>query len=375
MKIAVLFPSPNIGGSELGGLESIMAVQPKGYQFMAILPYDGPMRSRLESIGVKVEIIAFDWWSTEHKAPTLKLYIRRLLGFFSSALKISQVVKRHECSAVLTNTVVIPVGALAAKFSSLPHYWYLHEFGFEDHGFYFWASKGTIRRFISRFSKGVLVNSKAMYNVHSKQIDRRKLYLTYYPVPMPNFEIRNLPLGPNGELRVILTGRIAKAKGQEDAIRAIGLCRQKGLNITLTLLGYQSDDYTNYLKKLVEELGLVDFVTFASFNPNPQDFIREHHVALVCSRFEAFGRVTIEAQKMGLPVIAANTGGSLELIDDGKTGLLYTPTNHAELADKIELLYNSSELREKIATEAQQFALRVCNADAHATIFDKMVNA
>lgn len=375
MKIAVLFPSPNIGGSELGGLEIIMALQGAGHDFIAFLPYEGPMRGRLESVGVSVFVIPYDWWSTEHESLSIFKYFRRILGFFSSAIKIAKIVKRNNCEAVYTNTVVIPVGAIAAKFLKLPHFWYLHEFGFEDHGFSFLASKGTIRRFISRFSKFVIVNSHAMYNVYRKYVSSQKMFVAYLPVQMPNFDIRNLPLGPNGELRVILTGRIAKAKGQEDAIRAIGLCRQKGLNITLTLLGYQSDDYTNYLKKLVEELGLVDFVTFASFNPNPQDFIREHHVALVCSRFEAFGRVTIEAQKMGLPVIAANTGGSLELIDDGKTGLLYTPTNHAELADKIELLYNSSELREKIATEAQQFALRVCNADAHATIFDKMVNA
>lgn len=373
MKIAVLFSSPGIGGATLGALENITALLTLGYKFVAFMPYEGPMRKRLEALGVPVEVIAYDWWSTEHKPPSPYLYFRRAAGFVNSGLKIAKRAKALGCEAIITNTVVVPAGALAAKFAGLPHFWYLHEFGFEDHGFYFWAGKGTIRRFIARFSKGVVVNSIAMYKVFVKHIPKSKLHLTYYPVPMADYDIQHLPLGPDGEMKMVLAGRITPAKGQEDAIRAVAHCRQKGMNVTLTLMGYQTEDYTPFLKQLAKELQVENAVHIAEFNPDPQAYIRTHHIALICSRFEAFGRVTIEAQKMGLPVVAANTGGSIELIEEGKTGLFYTPGNDIELAEKIGLYYQNEDLRKQIAIQAQAFARRVCNIKHHAQVFDAMI--
>ena len=72
-------------------------------------------------------------------------------------------------------------------------------------------------------------------------------------------------------------------------------------------------------------------------------------VTLVCSRWEAFGRVIVEAMLAGKPVIAtANSGGTAELIEEGKTGLLYERGNHIELADKIQYLYKNPEVRSKL---------------------------
>jgi glycosyltransferase involved in cell wall biosynthesis len=49
------------------------------------------------------------------------------------------------------------------------------------------------------------------------------------------------------------------------------------------------------------------------------------------------------------PVIAtANSGGTAELIEEGKTGLLYERGNHAELADKIQYLYENPEIRSQL---------------------------
>src|SRR5678815_4470578 len=50
---------------------------------------------------------------------------------------------------------------------------------------------------------------------------------------------------------------------------------------------------------------------------------------------EPFGRVIVEAMLQGAPVIAASSGGPLEIIDDNVDGLLRDPTNEKELGDAI----------------------------------------
>jgi glycosyltransferase involved in cell wall biosynthesis len=54
---------------------------------------------------------------------------------------------------------------------------------------------------------------------------------------------------------------------------------------------------------------------------------------------EAFGRVSIEAQAMGKPIIASAHGGSLETVVDGETGWLIRPDDPAEMAEALRNLW------------------------------------
>lgn len=65
------------------------------------------------------------------------------------------------------------------------------------------------------------------------------------------------------------------------------------------------------------------------------------HVEVIASRYEAFGRITIEAMLNELPVIGANSAGTAELITDGVTGLLYPSGNVSKLSDALEMTFNN----------------------------------
>jgi hypothetical protein len=77
---------------------------------------------------------------------------------------------------------------------------------------------------------------------------------------------------------------------------------------------------------------------------------------LVCSRMEAFGRVTVEAMLLNKPVIGTNTGGTMELIEEGRTGLTYEPGNAHQLANQIEKLIQDPVLRRTLAENGNKFA-------------------
>ncbi len=78
--------------------------------------------------------------------------------------------------------------------------------------------------------------------------------------------------------------------------------------------------------------------------------------SLVCSRCEAFGRVTIEAMKLGRPVIGSNSGGTPELIDDHRTGLLYEPGNASDLTEKIRWMVDRPQDRLLMGANAARYA-------------------
>ncbi|HLP42243.1 MAG TPA: glycosyltransferase family 4 protein, partial [Fibrobacteria bacterium] len=66
------------------------------------------------------------------------------------------------------------------------------------------------------------------------------------------------------------------------------------------------------------------------------------------NHMEGLGLTLLEAQSQGLPVLAARTGGIPEAVDDGRTGLLFTPGDVADLKEKLSVLIGNRKLRETL---------------------------
>jgi glycosyltransferase involved in cell wall biosynthesis len=127
-----------------------------------------------------------------------------------------------------------------------------------------------------------------------------------------------------------VVGTLAPAKGQADAIRALAHLPGR----TLRLVGPDQRGYADELRRLAGELGVAFELT--GFSAEPARELAQAEVALTCARDEAFGRTTVEAMKLGVPVVAAASGGTLELVRDGETGILYPPGDVGALAAAVE---------------------------------------
>jgi glycosyltransferase involved in cell wall biosynthesis len=79
------------------------------------------------------------------------------------------------------------------------------------------------------------------------------------------------------------------------------------------------------------------------------DAYRAADVFLFPSTTETFGLVALEAMACGVPVIAANTGGVLDIIKDGENGLLFNPERPAEIGALVRRLRQEPGLREQLA--------------------------
>lgn len=72
-------------------------------------------------------------------------------------------------------------------------------------------------------------------------------------------------------------------------------------------------------------------------------------------RAEAQGQVTAEAQAMGVPVVAFNSGGINETIIDNKTGILVEDKSVFAFSQAIKILIDNQDLREEMGRDATEF--------------------
>lgn len=143
--------------------------------------------------------------------------------------------------------------------------------------------------------------------------------------------------------RCVMVGVVHPAKNQEEAIRAIAQLRTDGWRTNLTIIGTGAKDHIDFLKRLAKMLGVEGYVQFVGevHHDDLMGCLHHYDVLLMCSRCEAFGRVTIEAMSKGLPVIGADSGGTPEIIMEGHTGFLYPPGNIDQLVGYISFLMAS----------------------------------
>ena len=133
--------------------------------------------------------------------------------------------------------------------------------------------------------------------------------------------IRIINFIPNYTFAII--GFLRPYKRQEQAIRALAYLKKDYPNIRLLIVGLGHQDYLKSLKKISKDLGVEDQVEFCGYISNPFDAYLKVNAAIMCSRYEAFGRVTAEAMAACKPVIGYNSGGTAEIIENEVTGLLY----------------------------------------------------
>ena len=164
--------------------------------------------------------------------------------------------------------------------------------------------------------------------------------------------------GMTGRYVVGMVGRINEAKGQYLLIEAVAKIDDPAVHAYF--VGHEMQEgYTQTLKAKAEALGVGDRVHFLGFMKNPHHFFQACDVIVLASRRETFGLVLIEAMQVGTAVIGADSGGVLEIIDDGETGLLFKNRGSASLADAIRKLKNAPELASRLAASGETKAGRM----------------
>ena len=155
---------------------------------------------------------------------------------------------------------------------------------------------------------------------------QRRMLLEWFPeldgVPsavIPNFvDVEEVDPDRVPDLDLVTIGSLEPRKNQGFLIEVLAAARKRGRSLTLTIIGEGRD--LKALETLVATHDLSDSVRFTGAIPDVVKELSRHRVYVHASLQESFGISIIEAMALGLPVIAAPSGGVPELFTDGREG-------------------------------------------------------
>ena len=168
---------------------------------------------------------------------------------------------------------------------------------------------------------------------------------------------------------ILLPGRLTPWKGQKIFIEAIKLLYEKSDIPSFEAILLGSDQGRNVYKKQLIDLvlkhrlnNIIKFIDYCEEMP-----LAYGSASLVCScssEPEAFGRVSVEAQSMRVPIIASNIGGSKETIIENKTGYLFKNKDPADLANSIAtVMQKKYNILESLGIEGRKNVLKKFDVD------------
>ena len=141
---------------------------------------------------------------------------------------------------------------------------------------------------------------------------------------------------PDGVRVVMLPGRLTAWKGHAVVLDALAMLNRQDVMCVFVGSDQGRHGYTRELERQAERLGIAARLRLVGqCDDMPAALCLSDVVVHASVQPEAFGRVVIEAQAMGRPVIASDLGGPVETVRNGETGWLVRPGDPAALAAAI----------------------------------------
>ena len=197
----------------------------------------------------------------------------------------------------------------------------------------------------------------------------------FSPYQVPSIKRKELGLSLN-DFVLVFCGRMNEEKGISELIKAM-LLTQKEKHIKLLVIGGSffgneilDNDFIKKLKKIASPIK--DRIIFTGFIPyeNMPEYLMLSDVAIIPSIWnDPFPTTVLEAQAMGLPIIATNNGGIPEEVTKDNAILLDTKKHFIEsLAESITWLYQNPKERKRMS-EASLINSRKFNKERYAKDF------
>ena len=253
--------------------------------------------------------------------------------------QIRDIIKNEKIDLVISNTVNVFQGSIAAACEKIPHYWLIHEFPDREFAYY----KDKINY--------IFDNSDRVFSVEGgltetlSELTNQNSKLNSF-VPYSHLLDENLI--PSNERRIISIGKINENKNQLELLEAYEkLNRQE---IPLVFIGDWEEDIKKQCDAFIKEHSLRN-VHFLGFREKPWGEVTDADICVFTSKSEAFSLVFVESILKGVPSIVSNIKGYQSVSEYFQAGKSYTLNDTDELKDRIlELLDNFDEYKSSSLT-------------------------
>ncbi len=363
MRVCFVTNSADLGGAERVLLETIDAFRGRGIECRVLLPGPGPLMREFDQMNVPYAFLDGGSWVTWTK-PSCWCRVKAALKISGMIAAGVRTVSKWKCDVIYSNTITVCNASIIAKLLKLPHIWHIHEFGREDHGVSYKFGEAFSNSAVGVLSSACVVVSKALAAKYGRHIAASKLTVVYPSMHRARAaseggsECTDARFARTGRFRMLVVGGVVEGKGQIDAIRALARLVREGIDAELFIVGESFPGYRDRLDEVVRVNNLEARVCFVGRVDNASDLMSAADMLVVCSRSEAFGRVTVEAMFAGRPVVGAASGATPELVREGFNGLLYETGNDADLASKVRFLHQHPEFAQELGDNGRSWALK-----------------
>lgn len=380
MKVNILYVNHTgeIGGAEVSLLLLLKNLNRALYQPVVVCPLKGSLARELGKISVTFEEI--DFHQVRRTLNPVKLLIA-IFFFFRHIIRIFQVVRNQNIKLVHANSLKSAIiSGLSARLANVPLVWHVRDF--LPVGFF----RQLLLRLAYLLATQVIVNSKAVGKIFksgqkNSSVKVKVIYNCIDPdLYNPNVDRNALRQELNIGIDIALIGfigRVHPEKGIEYLIRAVREVVKIVPEVRFLIVGDAAlgkEEYQKRMRDLSAELGLADKILFLGYRKEVVKIIAALDILVLPSLREPFGLVSLEAMAMKKPVVATNTGGSPEVVIDGKTGLLVPPRDSGALFSAIIRLLKDKELARKMGAAGRERATSFFSSEFTISRLQEMYN-
>lgn len=316
---------------------------------------DGDFHLALQKENISYHIHELKSWVVpENKRLKWARGIKTFLHNKKEIKKWKTLLEKENFDVVYSNNSTIQYGADLADVLNLPHIWHVREYLKEYYKITFNYPLYLVKRKFKKSKKVVMV-SNALRESFESNIYSGDNIITIYNGIKSSKSLKE-KWNHDKKLQICNVGALQEGKRQIDLLLAAEKLVEQGVtNFHISFIG-SGEEYEHKLKELCETKNLQEYITFMGYCSNVDQILDKMDIGTICSKNEAFGRATVEYMFSSLSVIGAQGSGTSEIIENGRTGYLYTSGNIDELAECIKKFIGDREELIRIGTSAYKHA-------------------
>jgi glycosyltransferase involved in cell wall biosynthesis len=326
-----------VAGSFVGVVELAEWIDRDAFEVVVSVPEPGSSGAAFKALGLPV------WGRRIVPAGRTAMYVAAVWSFF-------RLLRRERIGLVYFPDYARwrPAELLASRYATTPTVIHLRAP----------ATNGIAADPSFRWARAIVGNSSATLTALRGRIPDARLHVVYNCIDFERFDAAEDHRGtlvPRDVPVVGYVGMLRPEKGIEHFLAMAAILRRSRPDIRYLVVGGPSPHlpgWEPYLHEYAAALGVADIVHFAGLRNDIPAVMRSLDVLVVPSLNEGFGRVIIEANAVGVPVVASNAAGIPEVVEDGVTGVLVPLADPDALAAAVGRILDDAAWRARVRSTA-----------------------
>jgi glycosyltransferase involved in cell wall biosynthesis len=328
------------GGAEKY-LNDLVSVLDRRYKVFFISQEPGPLSERLNRLGVFLNF---------QKFPAF----RKIRFFLSKWIAVRQLIKfcrSQDIHLICSNCYrVTPYGVIAARVLKIPSITIIHDF----------VPEKKLKNFYV-FDCDLLVTVSKSLSKAWESSFKREIFTIYNGMDVGKFiqeangqSFREESAIPVRNKIVGMVGNFAPVKNHKLFLEAMKIVAASFSDVTFVIVGdslgvknLSLQDLRNEAKKI----GLEERVIFTGNRSDVPNLLKSFDILVSPSSHESFGRVVMEAMAMGVAVVATDSGGPGEIIEDGLSGIIIPVDDAPRIAEAVLALLRDDQRRKELGAK------------------------